>query len=107
MKTHIKKIFLIAAALVFLCAGVSFAKDRNPRHNNNNSRWHARGQIHKAPAYRPYRYKSRYYVDRHPGHGYRHHGYYYPKKNYKRHNYHRHYQWYPSRNTFFFGFVVR
>jgi Ni/Co efflux regulator RcnB len=109
MKTLIKKILLIAAAMVFFSAGVSFAQDRNPGHGYNNSRGHAPGQFHKTPAYRAAKPRTNYYAYRNPGYaaGHYYRGRYYPKKNYTDHNYYRHYNRYPSHDTFFFGFSVR
>jgi hypothetical protein len=109
MKTQIKKILLIAAAMVFLSAGVSFAQDRNPGHGYNNSRRHAPGQFHKNPVYRAPKYRTDYYGYRNPGYaaGHYYRGRYYPRKNYKHYNNYRYYQRYPSHDTFFFGFSVR
>jgi len=109
MKTQIKKIFLITAALAFFSAGVSFANDRTPRSADYNSRWNVQGQFHKKPGYRPPNYKTHYYVYKNPGYLKRQYyrGHFYPKNNYRHHNYYRHYRRYPSRNTFFFGFSMR
>ena len=109
MKTNIKKIFLIAAALVFLSAGISFAQDRTLRPDNYNSRWYTQRHFQKAPGYRAPRYKTYYYGYKRPGPVTRYYykGHYYPKKFVKRHNYYRHYKRYPSYDTFFFSFSVR
>jgi hypothetical protein len=109
MKTLIKKILLIAAAMVFLSAGVSFAQDRNPGHGYNNSRRHAPEQFHKGPAYRAPNFRTNHYAYRNPGHVARPYygGRYYPRKNYKPYNNYRNYPRYPSHNAFFFGFSMR
>jgi hypothetical protein len=109
MKTHMKKIFLIAAALFFLCTGVSFAHDWNPGHGNKNTYRHAPGHLYKNPNHWSYRHNTGYYVYRYPGY----HGspyyerYYYPRKYVRRPAYHRNYNGHRPLNTFFFGFSVR
>jgi hypothetical protein len=117
MKISIKKTLLIAAALVFIGTGVSFAQSRNPGHSGNNLRGHAgnnshgyaAGQFHKNPAYRAPNFRTNRYAYRNPRHAARpYYGKrYYPRKNYKHYNNYRYYQRYPSHNTFFFGFSVR
>jgi len=109
MKTNIKRVFLIAAALVFLSAGVSFAHDRKPRFYNYNAHWYGQRHFQKAPAYRGPKYKAYHhrYKMRGPVIRYYHRQPYYPKKSIKRHRYYRQYKRYPTGNTFFFGFSVR
>jgi len=109
MKTNIKKVFLIAAALVFLSAGVSFAHDRKPRFYNYNSHWYAQRHFQKAPGYRAPKYKTYHHGYKRPGPVTRYYFRkpYYPKKSIKRHNYYPHRKRYPSYDTFFFSFSVR
>jgi len=109
MKTPIKKIFLIAAALVFFSGGVSFAHDWNLRPENNHSRWHDRGRYFNKPGNQHLKYKTYNYVYRNPGYVYRpyYKGHYYPQKYYRPYNHYRRHKGYPTGNTFFFGFSVR
>jgi hypothetical protein len=109
MKTYIKKIFLIAAALVFISTGVSFAHERKPQPDSYNSRRPTQGQFHKAPVYHPNKFEAYHYRYRHPGYFkrpyYKRH--YYPKKYFRLRNYYRHRRAYPNGDIFFFGFSVR
>lgn len=109
MKTSIKKVLLIAVALVFFSAGASFAQGRNPGHDGNKSRRSAQGQFHKKPAYRSPNFRSKSYAYRNPGYAPRHYyrGRYYPRKNYRHFNNYRHYHRYPTHNSFFFSYSVR
>ena len=109
MKTHMKKIFLIVAALFFLCAGISFAHDGSRGHGNKNSYRHAPGHLHKTPGYWPHKYKNGYYVYRYPGYHRRpyYRGHFYPRKYVRRPVYQGNYNGHRPMNTFFFGFSVR
>ena len=133
MQTSIKKILLIAAALVFIATGVSFAQSRNPGHSGNNSRGrsgnisrgyagnnsrghagnisrgHVAGRFHKRSAYRAPNFRNRHYAYRNPGHAARpYYGKrYYPRKSYRHYNNYRYHRSYPSHNNFFFGFTMR
>ena len=109
MKTRIKKIIIIAAALLFVSSGAAFAQDRNSRHLNYDKRWNSLGHYKKVPVDRSYRIKNNYAGRRNYGPANRHfyQRQYYPKKYDRRHSYYRHPQRYPSWDTFFFGFTLR
>ena len=67
MKTRIKKIIIMAVALIFVCVGVSFAHDQ--KGNQHKPRGHVYGHYKKGYDYHPGRHnkhnKSRYhYRDR-------------------------------------------
>lgn len=71
MKTRIKKIILLTAALLFLGTGVSFAHDRHhkpPGHAYGHYKqkghpvWHKK---HPGPKWRHQQHHAKKYVDRH------------------------------------------
>jgi hypothetical protein len=109
MKTRIKKVIMIAAALLFLSSGAAFAQDRNSRHVNHDKRWNSLGQYKKAPSGRPYRNNNNFYGRNNYGNANRHfyQRHYQPKKYHQPHPYYRHQKRYPQRDTFFFRFSVR
>jgi hypothetical protein len=109
MKTRIRKVIIIAAALLFVSSGVALAQGRNFRHGTYDKRWNALGHFKKAPAGRSYRIKNNYDGRRDFGHAKRHfyQRQYHPKKYHPRHPYCRHPKQYPSWNHFSFGFSLR
>ena len=105
MKDRIKKIMILAAVLLFVTAGISFADDRQvgARKAPGNAYRHYK----KGSAYQPYRNKRPADGYRPPSysHGYYHDRNYCRKEVYQHYNY-PHYQRYPLNSMFFFGFSV-
>ena len=84
MKTNIKKIFIITAALIFLSTGVSFGHDSRGRHHK--PRLYGHGYYDRGYDYRPDRYVNNFHGYRHRWQGPRHHYY---KKYYRHRNHHK------------------
>jgi len=68
MKTRIKKIIIVAAALLFVGSGVSFAHDWNDRDHKPPGKAYGHSQVKKQPPglakknFKPYPYYSKRYV---------------------------------------------
>jgi len=68
MKTKIKKIIIIAAALLFVGSGVSFAHDWNDRDHKSHGKAYGHYQVKKVPpglakkSFKPNPYYSKTYV---------------------------------------------
>jgi hypothetical protein len=84
MKTGIKKIALLTAALIFLGTGISFAHDRPhrpPGHAYGHYKqkghpvWHKK---HHGPKWRHHEYRAQRHVDRH----HRDYGHYHHRRGY-------------------------
>jgi len=77
MKTRIKKIILVTAALLFVCTGVSFAQDRNDRDHKPAGNAYGHYEAKKIPPgwnNKPFKpvpdYSNRYAYNRVPVHRY-------------------------------------
>ena len=103
MKTRIKKIIIVAAALLFVGSSVSFAHDWNDRDHKRPGK--AYGHNKKRSDYRPGRYEKHFYGYRHPRYNPRHHykKHYRHKKNYKPRYFQRHKR-HSSYNVYYFSF---
>jgi len=103
MKSRIKKIIIVATALLFVGSGVSFAHDWKDR--PHKQRGHAYGHYKKGFDYRPGRYEKHFYGYRHPRYNPRHHykKHYRHKKNYKPRYFQRHKR-HSSYNVYHFSF---
>ena len=103
MKTRIKKIIIVAAAMLFLGSSVSFAHDWKDR--SHKQRGHAYGHNKKGFDHRPGRYKKHFFGYRHPRFIPRHHykKHHRHKKNYKPRYFQRHKR-HSSYNVYYFSF---
>ena len=103
MKTRIKKIIIVAAALLFVGSGVSFANDWKGRDHKSPGK--AYGHNKKGFDNRPGRYEKRFYGYRHPRYNPRHHykKHYRHGKNYKPRYFLRHKR-HSSNNVYYFSF---
>jgi hypothetical protein len=109
MEIRIKKVIIIAAALLFVSSGAAFAQNRNSRPVNYDKRWNSLGHYKKVPVDRPDRNKNNFDSRKNYGHANRpfYQQQYHPQKYDQRHPYYRQPKRYPSWNTFFFGFSAR
>ena len=110
MKTRIKKIIIVAAALLFLGSGVSFAHDRNrghhkPRshaygHNKNgcsdNYGWHHKHHKPRRHSYRHYKkwhgHQRRWYKKQHIRRHHKYNRHHYRKVNRDHYHYSDHHE---------------
>ena len=105
MKSRIKKIIIVATALLFVGSGVSLAQRDDWKDRSHKQRGHAYGHYKKGFDYRSGRTEKHFYGYRHPRYNPRQHykKQYRYKKNYKPRYFRRHKR-HSSYNVFYFRF---